>query len=144
MNLVFIGPQGSGKGTQANLLSKLLKIPHISTGDIFREIEHEDSELALTVKKLIDKGKLVPDKVTNKIVENRLSRSDAKRGFILDGYPRDLGQAKFLSRICRIDACIQIAISDREAVRRISARRICPKCHEGYNIIFLKPRTTSV
>ena len=99
MNIILIGPQGSGKGTQAKFIAKEYALPHVSTGDMLRGIREEDSDLGRQVKELMDNGTLVPDKITNEVVRERLAKHDCKEGFILDGYPRNIGQAKYLPRI---------------------------------------------
>jgi adenylate kinase len=143
-NFVIVGPQGSGKGTQADLLAKKLSIPHISTGDIFREMRTEDTPLGKQVRELIDNGKLVPDEITNKIVAERLSRKDALAGFILDGYPRNTSQSETLDRAKKISKCILIDVSDEESIKRIGARRICPSCKANFNTIYIKPKKEGV
>jgi adenylate kinase len=132
MKLLFIGPQGSGKGTQAAIISKHLGIPHISTGDIFRSLT---GELKQTVDEIINKGHLVPDELTLKILKQRISQPDCYRGFILDGFPRNINQADSLEKITKIDKVIEINISDKEAIKRLSGRVNCEKCKEGYNLI---------
>jgi adenylate kinase len=143
-NLIIIGPQGCGKGTQAELLSKKLGIPHISTGDIFRDIREKDTPLGHKIKDLIDNGKLVPDEITDEIVMHRLSEKDAKNGYILDGFPRKLSQAEFLDSHAKIDKVIVLMVADKESVKRISARRVCSKCHEGYNTIYIRPKKAGI
>lgn len=128
MNIILFGPQGSGKGTQAELSSKKYSIPHISTGDIFRDNIKDKTELGQKVEKIINSGALVPDEVTNEIVKDRLSKIDCQNGFILDGFPRNLSQARFLNDFVEIDLALEIWISDEEAVKRISSRRVCPSC----------------
>lgn len=143
-SLIIIGPQGCGKGTQSELLSKKLGIPHISTGDILRDIREKDTPLGHKIKALIDNGKLVPDEIVDEIVMHRLSEKDAKKGYILDGFPRKLSQAEFLDSHAKIDKVIVLIVSDKESVRRISARRVCFKCHEGYNTIYIKPKKSGI
>lgn len=143
MNILIFGAQGSGKGTQANLLSKKLKIPHITVGDIFRLMIKEQGELGKIVASYINKGKLAPNKITNKVVEERLKKSDVARGFILDGYPRNKVQADFLDKICKIDEVIEIKISDREAVKRIKDRRMC-YCGRTYHLKYNPPKKNGV
>ena len=132
MNIVLIGKQGSGKGTQAKLISGEYKIPHISTGDIFRETAKINTKLGKQVRNLIDNGILVPDDITNKVIKERLKKEDAKKGFILDGYPRNLSQARFLDKLTKIDYVIEIAVSDKEAIKRVSSRRQCKECNTIY------------
>jgi len=143
-NLVLMGPAGSGKGTQAKLLSEKYTIPHISAGVIFREIRKEDTDLGRKVRELIDRGNLVPDNITNEIILRRINEPDCEKGFILDGYPRNTSQAEFLENHKTIKKCILIEVSDKECVRRISARRICSECRADYNIIYLKPKQEGV
>ncbi|MFW6383452.1 MAG: adenylate kinase [Nanoarchaeota archaeon] len=133
MNLIIMGPQGSGKGTQAQKLSQIFAIPHISTGDIFRENIKDETELGKEAKEYIDEGMLVPDELTIRIVNDRLSKQDCKNGFILDGFPRNVAQAKAMDVIVSIDKVVLIDISDDEAVRRISGRRTCTKCGKVFS-----------
>jgi adenylate kinase len=132
MKILFIGAQGSGKGTQAAIISKILGIPHISTGDIFRSLT---GELKHKIDSIINQGNLVPDDLTLEILKKRLEHKDCKSGFILDGFPRNLNQANLLEKIIKIDKVIEIHISDNEAIKRISGRVSCEKCKKGYNII---------
>lgn len=136
MKLVFMGPQGSGKGTQAQILKDELKIPHISTGDIFREAAEQGTEMGIKAKEEYwEKGNLVPDEITNQIVKERLEQEDCKAGFILDGYPRTLDQAQALDEITKIDHVILINISDEESIKRISGRRTCKECGKIYHVV---------
>jgi adenylate kinase len=135
MNIILIGPQGSGKGTQAKLISKEYNIPHISTGDIFRETAKTNTKLGKKLKNLIDNGILVPDNVTNDVIKERLSKDDIKNGFVLDGYPRNLNQAEFLNSIIKIDHVFEIAVSDKESIKRLSSRRQCRKCNLIYGAV---------
>lgn len=130
MKIIFIGPQGSGKGTQAGVVSKELSIPHISTGDLFREAT---GDLKKELESYMNEGKLVPDELTLKILKDRLEKEDAKKGFILDGFPRNLNQAELLSTITKIDKVIEITLPDDEAIKRISGRLTCKDCKAGYN-----------
>lgn len=139
MNILFIGPQGSGKGTQAEMLSKKLNIPYIATGNIFRENIVNKTGLGKMAKKFIDEGKLVPDEVTNNIAKDRLDKDDVKNGFIFDGYPRNLLQADFLDNIAKLDKVFEVYISDKEAIRRIAGRRSC-KCGTVYHIEYNPPK----
>jgi adenylate kinase len=132
MKLIIFGPQGSGKGTQAKVLSERLKIPHISTGDIFRGLT---GELKKKVDALINEGNLVPDKLTLEILKKRISKEDCKNGFILDGFPRNLNQAKELGKISKIDKVIEISIPDEESIKRIAGRRICINCKGSFNVL---------
>ncbi len=139
MNLVITGFAGSGKGTQAKLLSQKYDLPHISMGETFRSIREQDTELGCEVRALIDNGRLVPDDTTNQIVAERISRPDCKQGFVLDGYPRNLAQAEFLDKQADITKCIFLEVREEEVIKRLSARRICPACKAEYNRLYVKP-----
>ena len=133
MNLILMGPQGSGKGTLAKNIIKDFNIPHISIGDLFRDgIKAKDKE-ALYAKTFMDKGVLVPDEITLKILKNRLSKNDCKSGFILDGFPRSLDQGKSLEKIINIDKVILLDIPYSVAIERMLTRRVCSSCGEIYN-----------
>ncbi len=134
MNIIMLGAPGSGKGTMAKLIANDFEIPHISTGDIFRENIKNQTEIGKQAKELIDKGELVSDEITIKIVENRLKEDDCKNGFILDGFPRNLVQAKALENFAKIDRVILLEVPDEEIERRIVGRRACKNCGEIYNI----------
>ena len=136
MKIIFLGAPGSGKGTHATRLKTELGVPHISTGDIFRENIKGGTPLGLLAKSYIDKGALVPDEVVIKIVADRLSREDCKKGFILDGFPRTLEQADALKAITNIDVVINLIVADEAIVSRVAGRRMC-RCGETYNVAFL-------
>ena len=141
MNLILLGAPGAGKGTQALGLSKILNIPHISTGEIFRDNIKQDTELGKTAETFISKGEFVPDEITTEIIEERLSQPDCDRGFILDGFPRTLPQAMALEAYLKqtgrkIDWIINIVVNDDQVVERLSNRRICPVCNESYHLKF--------
>lgn len=140
MKVVLIGKQGSGKGTYADVLSEKYSIPHISTGDMFREIAKENSDLGKNVKELIDAGNLVPDDITISVLKERLKKEDCKNGFILDGFPRNLTQAQALEEITDLNVVFHFQISDETAVKRLSARRQCRKCAKIYNLITNPPK----
>ena len=131
MRIVFLGPQGSGKGTQAKIISEILNAPHISTGDILRNVQ---GELKKQVDEYILNGKLVPDELMIKILTERFSKPDCKKGFILDGFPRNLKKADQLEQSNEIDKYFEIFISDEEAVRRLSGRWNCKNCGAIYNV----------
>ena len=141
MKIIFLGAPGSGKGTHATRVKTELGIPHISTGDIFRENIKGGTPLGVLAKSYIDKGALVPDDVVIKIVEDRLSREDCKKGFILDGFPRTIYQAEALKRIAAIDVVINLVVDDEAIVKRVAGRRMC-RCGETYNVAFLNGATT--
>jgi adenylate kinase len=144
MRIVILGPPGSGKGTYSSRLSARLGIPHISTGDIFREEIKSGSELGRRISEYVSNGRLVPDDTVNKVMEKRLSEEDCGRGFILDGYPRTIQQAEFLDRLSKIDVVINLNVPDEVIVRRLSSRLICKKCGAIYNKITLPPKVDGV
>ena len=141
MKIIFLGAPGSGKGTHATRVKTELGMPHISTGDIFRENIKGGTPLGVLAKSYIDKGALVPDDVVIKIVEDRLSREDCKNGFILDGFPRTIYQAEALKKIADIDVVINLVVDDEAIVKRVAGRRMC-RCGETYNVAFLNGATT--
>lgn len=137
-----MGPQGSGKGTQAKIISEELGIVHISTGDLFRGLTK--GELKEEVDSYINSGNLVPDKVTIKILKERISKEDCKKGFILDGFPRNVAQADLLDEITKIDKVIEINIQDELAIKRISSRLSCKKCGAVYNLETNPPKKQDI
>ena len=137
MKIVLLGPPGSGKGTQANIICEKYNLPHISTGDIFRYNIKNETELGKKVKSYIDLGSLVPDEVTIDIVKDRLENADCEKGFVLDGFPRNLVQAKALSSFVTIDKAIMIDLSDEEIIRRLSGRRMCASCGNPTHVDWL-------
>lgn len=140
MKLIFLGPPGAGKGTIASRLTEIMHIPQISTGDMFRAAINNQTELGRQVKAILDSGGLVPDEVTVNIVKERLSEDDCSNGFILDGFPRTIPQAEALSAIEKIDAAVNFIVTDELVIKRLTGRRICPKCKEIYHIETLKPK----
>lgn len=143
MNIILLGAPGAGKGTQAEVISELLKIPTISTGDIIREALKKGTEMGLKAKSFIDKGHLVPDEVVIGIVTQRLNQEDCKSGFILDGFPRTVAQAEALDNSnIKIDCVIDIEVDDELIYKRMSGRRVCEKCHRVFNVnTDKKPKT---
>ena len=141
MKVILLGAPGAGKGTQAALLAEEYSIPHISTGDIFRKNIKEKTEIGLLAKSYIDQGRLVPDEVTVKIVENRLKEADCANGFLLDGFPRTVNQAEELAKISDIDYVVDIEIPFERLLRRLTGRRVCPVCGASYHIDFLDGKT---
>ena len=141
MKIIFLGAPGSGKGTHATRVKTELGVPHISTGDIFRENIKGGTPLGVLAKSYIDKGALVPDDVVISIVEDRLAREDCKNGFILDGFPRTIYQAEALKKIADIDVVINLVVDDEAIVKRVAGRRMC-RCGETYNVAFLNGKTT--
>lgn len=149
MHLLIMGAPGSGKGTYASRIKNYFGIPHISTGDMFREAMKNETPTGLLAKGYIDKGMLVPDEVTNQLVKERLSMNDCKKGFLLDGYPRNLEQAEVLNGILNelninLTAAINLQIEDEKIINRIVNRRMCTNCGKGYNLISLKPKQENV
>ena len=142
MNLIIVGPQGCGKGTQAEKIMATYDMDSFSTGDALRAEAKSGSALGQEVKKLIDAGILVPDNIINDILENAINK--ASKGLIFDGYPRTLDQAQHLLEKTTINAIVNITISDDEAVKRISSRWRCPVCKRRYNTISLPPKTAGV
>ena len=143
--LVLLGIPGAGKGTQAKLLEESLHLPQISTGDIFRYNLKSQTELGLLAKSYMDRGDLVPDEVTIKMVEDRLQQPDVANGVILDGFPRNLIQAKALDEITAVYGGINLVplihLSDEEAMRRVTGRRVCRTCGAVYHLEFNPPQT---
>lgn len=143
-NLILLGPQASGKGTQAEFLADKLKIPLISAGQILRDEVATKSEIGLEIKKQMDSGGLVSNAIVDKLVKNRLIKDDLKNGFIFDGFPRIRIQAKILATLTTITNVIVVEISDAEAMRRLSGRRTCPKCGKVYHLEFNPPKTAGL
>ena len=149
MRLILVGPPGAGKGTQAVHLAAHFGIPHISTGDIFRTNIKGETELGKLAKSYMDAGNLVPDSVTNEMLKDRISHDDASNGFLLDGYPRNVGQAEFLADVLAaksvsLDAALELLISHEEIIKRLSGRRTCPNCGASSHTIFDKPKVDGV
>lgn len=145
MNIILLGPPGGGKGTQARFITEKFGIPQISTGDMLRDAVTNKTDLGLKAKEYMDAGKLVPDDLVIKIVEERLKRDDCKDGFILDGFPRTLLQAEALDKILtrmskKIDYVINIDVPAEDIVKRLTSRRICKKCGNIYNLLSNPPK----
>ena len=134
MNLIFLGPPGAGKGTQAAMVAAKYGIPHISTGDMLRGAIAQGTEMGLAAKAYMDKGELVPDEVVIGVVRDRLAQSDCAKGFILDGFPRTVVQAETLAGIVSIDHAILVDLDDESIVARMAGRRTCPACQATYHI----------
>jgi adenylate kinase len=142
MIICLFGQQGSGKGTQAKILSQKLKLPHISTGDLFRLAITNKTELGKKVEEVINSGKLVPDEITFNLLKERIANLDCAEGFVLDGYPRTVKQAELFDGLAKISQIILIEISEEEAVKRLTSRRHCPQCGAIYNLYTSpKPKT---
>lgn len=144
MRLVFLGPPGVGKGTQAERLSKQYRVPHIATGDILRAAMANKTPVGLEAKSYIDAGKLVPDDVIINMIRERLRESDTKGGYILDGFPRTIKQAEALEKTLkqsgeRIDRVLYFELAEEELVKRIAGRRSCPACKKVYHTTFNPP-----
>ena len=149
MRLILVGPPGAGKGTQAVALAAHYKIPHISTGDIFRANLKNGTELGKQAQSYMDRGELVPDSVTNEMVKDRLGNSDVANGFLLDGFPRNTNQAEVLDAILLekkmpLDAALELAIDNLEIIRRLSGRRTCRNCSATFHKDFEKPKIDGI
>ena len=142
MNVIFLGPPGAGKGTQAVRVCERLGIPQISTGDILRRAMKEGTPTGLAAKSYVDKGLLVPDEVVIAIVRERLAMEDCQKGYILDGFPRTVPQAEALAQFARINAVIDIEVSDEKLTERLSGRRVCLNCGGTYHVSTLGGKTT--
>jgi adenylate kinase len=145
LKIIILGAPGAGKGTQAEAVSEALKIPTISTGNIIREALKSGSEMGLKAKKYMESGRLVPDDVVIGIIRDRLSWSDCKNGFILDGFPRTIPQAEALDKMgIEIDRVIEIKVDDDVIARRVSGRRVCPACGATYHTKYRLPEVEGV
>lgn len=149
MKIIMVGAPGAGKGTQAKRIAEKYDIPHVSTGDIFRANLKEGTELGLKAKVYMDQGALVPDEITIGMLMDRIHRADCKNGYVLDGFPRNIPQAEALTRALdasgeSMDAVIDINVPDENIMERMSGRRLCRKCGEGYHTVFNPPRADGV
>ena len=142
MNIILLGAPGAGKGTQASRISDTYNLPHISTGDIFRENIKNQTPIGLLAKSYTDNGKLVPDEVTCKIVEERLSRADCANGYMLDGFPRTVVQAEALDKMEKLDLVINIDVEENLLMDRLCGRRVCKDCGESYHVSRLNGAVT--
>lgn len=145
MKIVFLGPPGAGKGTQAKWLSGRFRIPHISTGDLLREVSQNGSPIGQKVSRFMKEGKLVPDDIVTEMVGERLKREDAKKGFVLDGFPRNLSQAESLDRLLSasgstIDLVIYLETPEETLVRRLAGRLVCQQCGANYHAVNIPPK----
>jgi adenylate kinase len=139
MRLILVGPPGAGKGTQAVNLAAHFSIPHISTGDIFRSNLKEGTPLGLEAKSYMDRGELVPDEVTNKMVKDRLGKDDVRSGFLLDGFPRNVFQAEVLRAILSekqspLEAALELSVDNGEIIKRLAGRRTCKDCQRAFHV----------
>lgn len=144
MKSIFLGPPGAGKGTLAVKAVEILKVPHISTGAIFRAAIAAKSPLGLKVKAIIDSGQLVDDATTIELVKERLAQDDAQNGYILDGFPRTIPQAEALAAFSKVDTVVNFDIPDTAVVERLSGRMVCKSCGANYHRIFNKPQKDGV
>ena len=149
MRILLMGPPGAGKGTQAEKLTEILNIPHISTGDMFRKAIKEQTELGKKAKSFMDKGELVPDEVTVGIVKDRIKEEDCKNGFLLDGFPRTVVQADALGKMLedlgiKLDSVINVEVPFEELIGRLTGRRICRSCGATYHMLFNPPKVEGV
>lgn len=149
MNIVFMGPPGAGKGTQAERIVESYRIPHISTGDAFRVAMKQETPLGLEAKRYVDQGLLVPDEITNGIVRERLQEKDCESGFLLDGFPRTISQAEALDGMLtamgrQIDQVIDLQVDRDQLLARITGRRICRSCGATYHVLFNPPAKEGV
>ena len=145
MNLIVFGPPGAGKGTQAKRLETILRVPHVASGDIFRDIRKLDTPLAREVRSYMDAGNYVPDELTIRLVLARLNKPDALTGFILDGFPRTEPQAEALDRDLKsegrgLDLALYINVPGTIITQRLQGRIICPQCHAIYNVVTHPPK----
>ena len=149
MYLILMGLPGAGKGTQAEMIKEKYDIPHISTGDMFRLAIKEGTELGKQAKAYMDEGALVPDEVTNGIVEERLQKDDCDKGFLLDGFPRTIPQAEALDEITKkigkeIDYVIHVDVPAEKLIERLTGRRVCPTCGATYHVVNKPPKVEGV
>lgn len=149
MIVIMLGAPGTGKGTVAGMLSKELKIPQVSTGDIFRKHIKEKTELGKLAESYISKGNLVPDDVTVKLIKDRLQEDDVQNGIILDGFPRTIKQAEELDKMLsemnkKVDITINLTTPEEELIERVVNRRTCPKCKESYNLVLNPPKKENI
>lgn len=149
MKLLIMGPPGAGKGTQAVLIKNAYKIPHISTGEMFREAIGKNTPTGMKAFAFMEKGLLVPDDITNQIVKERLSEGDCVNGFLLDGYPRTIVQAEFLDKTLdelniKLDAVVNLKINEEILVERITGRLVCPKCGASFHIKTKPPKKEGI
>ncbi|MBQ1709860.1 MAG: adenylate kinase [Treponema sp.] len=143
-NFIFLGPPGAGKGSLAVKVAADYKIPHISTGDIFRANIKAQTPLGVKVKAIIDSGSLVSDELTFELVKDRLAQDDCKNGYILDGFPRTIPQAEMLEGLVSDVKVVNFEIKDEIVIKRLSTRRVCKACGANYNVLTLKPKVEGI
>ncbi len=144
LKLIIVGPPGGGKGTYSERISEKYDIPHIASGDIFREELKEGTDLGKKIEKYVESGDLVPDEIVNDVMKKRLKKSDCDEGFILDGYPRTSEQATALDEIVEIDLVINLNVAEKVVVNRLSSRRVCSECGAIYNTQFMPPEEKGI
>ena len=149
MNLIILGAPGSGKGTSATVLRENYSLAHISTGDLFRYNIKENTPLGIEAKSYIDEGALVPDDVTIRMVEDRLNNPDCEKGYILDGFPRNIAQAEALDKMLaakgsKIDAVVYVKCDDEIIMDRVTTRRVCEKCGASFNVKYMPTKVEGV
>jgi len=144
MKLIFLGPPGAGKGTLAAKAVDIMNVPHISTGNIFRAAIAASSPLGLTVKSILDSGRLVDDETTISLVKERLAEKDAQGGYILDGFPRTIPQAEALAGFSTVDRVVNFDIPDNSVMERLGGRRTCRGCGTNFHVIFGKPKQEGI
>ena len=144
MNIILLGAPGAGKGTQASKIVDTFKLPHISTGEIFRENIKNETPIGVQAKVYIDQGHLVPDDVTCEIVKERIEREDCENGFLLDGFPRTIPQAEALDEMTRVDIVINLDVDQALLLERLCGRRVCKDCGESYHVSRLNGETKCV
>ncbi len=143
-NFIFLGPPGAGKGSLAVKVAEDYKIPHISTGDIFRANIKAQTPLGVKVKAIIDSGSLVSDELTFELVKDRLAQDDCKNGYILDGFPRTIPQAEMLDKLGVEVKVVNFCIQDEIVIKRLSTRRVCKACGANFNVLTLPPKVEGV
>jgi adenylate kinase len=149
MRLVLLGAPGAGKGTQAKMLIEKYKIPQISTGDILRKAVADGTPLGKEAKAIMDKGELVPDKIVLGLVEERVKQDDCKKGYILDGFPRNTAQAEALDKMLKdlgmpLDSALSVDVPKDDLMKRLTGRRTCKSCQQMYNVYFSPPKKEGV
>ena len=149
LNIILMGPPGAGKGTQATAIVDTFHLPHISTGDMFREAIAQGTPVGLKAKEIIAAGNLVPDEITIELVKERLSRPDCEHGYLLDGFPRTIPQAEALDKLGPeigrpVSLVIDITVPEEELIRRIAGRRVCPSCGASYHVDSMKPAVEGI
>ena len=148
MKIVLLGPPGAGKGTQAEVLTKKLLVPHISPGDMFRAAIKNGTAMGIEAKSYMDRGQLVPDEVTVGIIKDRIAQSDCSGGFLLDGFPRTIAQAEALDKLLEdkggLDAVLNISVPLEKLVERLTGRRMCRKCGAIYHMLYNAPAKEGV